>query len=223
MRLTALFFAGLCAAASGAHASSCTFQKIHWARTSAAGEILVGASFGTVRSLDRGKTWKDVVGKRVRADAGGAQESFVHASGDGVQYATRSTGQRRHLVRKDDAAAPWLPFALHYADSAAPFNAVLVGGQRHILYFIGGDEAQAGPVRPSALYRSNGGMVEKLVDLDTAGSKDAYPFFLGEDGSMAYAGPDKIWASFGAGAGWTRIEGQSLTKLPWTMCYKPAS
>ncbi|NHZ78399.1 hypothetical protein F2P44_03735 [Massilia sp. CCM 8695] len=224
--MSALLVAGLCTAAGGVQASSCTFQKIHWARTSATGEILVRASFGTVRSLDRGKTWRDVTGpladRRDTAPAG-AGESFAYTGSDGAQYATRSTDHRRRLVRQAAAGAPWLPLELDYAGTPAPYNAVLVGGQQGTLYFIGGADAQAWPVRPSALYRASAGRAEKLVDLDEAVTQGARAFFIGDDGSMAYAGPNRLWVSFAAGAGWTTIEGQSLTKLPWTMCYKPTS
>ncbi|MDQ1814329.1 hypothetical protein RBA41_13520 [Massilia sp. CCM 9210] len=223
MRLSALFFAGLCAAAGGAQASSCTFQEIHWARTSASGEILVRASFGTVRSLDHGKTWRDVTGKLAdRGDtvAAGGGESFVYTGSDGVQYATRSTNHRRHLVRKAAAGAPWKRLELNYAGTAAPYNAVLVGAQQRTLYFIGGADSQASPVRPSALYRASAGRAEKLVDLDEALAEGARPFFIGDDGSMVYAGPNKLWVSFAAGTGWINIEGQSLTRMPWTLCHK---
>ncbi|MCE3604527.1 hypothetical protein LXA47_13025 [Massilia sp. P8910] len=223
MRLSALFVAGLLSAAGGVRASSCTFQKIHSARTSAMGEIVVRASFGTVRSLDHGKTWRDVTGPLAdRRDAApaGAGESFAYTGSDGVQYATRSTDQRRRLVRKAAAGAPWILLELDYAGTAAPYNAVLVGARQGTLYFTGGADSQAWPVRPSALYRASAGRAEKLVDLDDALTEGARPFFISDDGSMAYAGPNKLWVSFSAGAGWTGIEGQSLTKLPWTMCRK---
>lgn len=121
MRFIDLVCAGVGVIAGAAQASSCTVQQLHWARTSASGEIVVGASFGTVRSLDHGKTWQEV-------------------------------------------------------PSPSPAPAATGGG--------------------------------------------ATMFFAGADGSMAYAGPDKLWVRFAAGAGWTMIEGRSLTSVPWMRCHK---
>ncbi|NHZ35091.1 hypothetical protein [Massilia rubra] len=219
MRFSSLLFAGLCVAAGAAQASSCTFQKIYWARTSATGQIVVGASFGTVRSADRGKTWEAISGAPVLA-AGVTAESFVHTGADGVQLATRATGHRRHLVRKAGAGGPWTRVDLDFGGSPAPYNVVLVGAQGHTLYFIGGEDSQQWGVQAAALYRASGGKADKLVDLDQAVSNESPPFFVGDDGSMAYASRNKLWVSFAAGANWTMIDGQSLTTVPWTECYK---
>lgn len=221
MRFLSLLLAALCAVAGAAQASSCTFQTIYWARTSASGQIVVGASFGTVRSADRGMHWEEVSSAPVRA-AGVALGSFVHTGSGGVQYATRAANHRRHLVRKTGAGAPWTRVHLDFGASPAPYNLVLVGAQGQTLYFIGGEDTQEWGIHAAALYRASGGKVDKLLDLDKADSNESPPFFAGADGSMAYASRDRLWVSFAGGTGWTMIEGQSLTAVPWIACYKAA-
>ncbi|MFB9241274.1 hypothetical protein IV454_30880 [Massilia antarctica] len=223
MRRSLLCFAGVLLVAGAARASSCSYEHIDWARTSATGEIVVGASFGTLRSLDGGKTWLDADAEEAGHPAPVAtapQESFVHTDADGVQYATRADRRRRHLVRKAGKGARWTRLPLRFDAADAPSSAVLVGGNGRTLYFIGGADSYGWPVLPVALYRATAGKAEKLADLDQSVREGAYPFFLAGDGSMAYAGPNQLWVSFAAGAGWTRIEGQSLTSRPWRTCYK---